>query len=50
MIDSFIKETEVDHFRESFEHILEVEIEVKESDADGRITPPKRIKEKWFTI
>jgi len=50
MISNFVKETEVDHFRESFKHILEVEIEVKESHADGRITLPKRIKEKWFTI
>lgn len=50
IIECFIKSTTIDNFKESFEHFPDLEIEVKESHADGRIMPPKRIKEKWFAL
>ncbi|MFH0766626.1 MAG: hypothetical protein ABII85_01140 [Bacillota bacterium] len=46
----FIKESEIDHFKDVFHQFTNTEIDVKEAYSDGRITPPKRIKENWFTI
>ncbi len=50
IILGFVKSLEIDHFKEAFEHIPDLEIEVKEPNADGRLLPPKRIKENWFTF
>lgn len=49
-IISFVNVNDIDDFKKAFESIDSVEIDVKEPYHDGRITPPKRIKSKWFSI
>ncbi len=47
-IISFIKETEVDAFKKAFEDFKNTEVDVKDAYSDGRIQPPKRVKDSWF--
>ncbi len=50
IIISFINVDAIDDFKKIFAQIDSFEISVKEPYSDGRITPPKHIKEKWFFI
>ncbi len=49
-IVSFVKDSAIDAFKKAFEDVKEIEIEEKDAYGDGRIQPPKRIKETWFKI
>lgn len=49
-IVSFVKDAYETEFKKAFESLEDVELEEKDAYGDGRIQPPKRIKDDWFTI
>lgn len=49
-IVSFVDITLIDDFKQAFESINSLEIEVKDPFSDRRILPPKHVKHQWFVI
>jgi V/A-type H+-transporting ATPase subunit I len=48
-ITGFIEEQHIEAFKQAFDAIDDLEIEVQEADGDKRITPPTKLKNGWFS-
>ncbi|HBT59539.1 MAG TPA: V-type ATP synthase subunit I [Acholeplasmataceae bacterium] len=48
-ITGFIEEQHIEAFKQAFDGIDDLEIEVQEADGDKRITPPTKLKNGWFS-
>ncbi|CCV65597.1 cation exporting V-type ATPase, subunit I [Paracholeplasma brassicae] len=48
-ITGFIEEQHIEAFKQAFDGIEDLEIEVQEADGDKRITPPTKLKNGWFS-
>lgn len=49
LISGFIEKKNVDKFKKHFSEVDTVEIDVRPSNSDKRLTPPTKLKNNWFT-